>query len=338
MVLPTAPSLRVLAWELTRACPLACAHCRAEAQPQAGPDELDTAACRAVIDDVAAMGRSLLILTGGEPMLRPDFLDVARHASGRGLMVVAAPCGKFVDATAVAAMRGAGIHAISLSIDAAQAEDHDRFRGWPGAFAMVTAAAAAARAGGLPFQVNTTVHRGNVDQLPALAALAAYLGAAKWDVFFLVPTGRGRGLAGRELDAQQTDGALRQVRAAAAANGLRLKVTCAPQSVRVAAEDGVSVDESGATGCLGGRSFAFLSASGQVQICGFLDTPAGSVRERPFSAIWRDSPFLAAIRDRAAWNSGCGACDHRETCGGCRARANAASGDPLAAEPSCPCA
>jgi MoaA/NifB/PqqE/SkfB family radical SAM enzyme len=177
--------LRVLAWELTRACPLACQHCRAEAQAAAGPDELTTAECRAVIDDLAAQGRCLLILTGGEPMLRPDFYELATHASASGLNVVAAPCGKYVDAAAVTAMRAAGIRAISLSIDAAVGADHDAFRGWPGAFAMVTGAAAAARDGGLPFQVNTTVHRANVGQLAAVAALVRGLGAAKWDVFFL---------------------------------------------------------------------------------------------------------------------------------------------------------
>ena len=328
--------LRVLAWELTRACPLACQHCRAEAQATAGPDELTTAECLAVIDDLAAQGRCLLILTGGEPMMRADFYQLARHAGGRGLNVVAAPCGRYVDGAAVADMRAAGIRAISLSIDAAAADDHDRFRGWPGAFGMVTVAAAAARAGGLPFQVNTTVHRANVDQLDAVARLVRALGAAKWDVFFLVPTGRGRGLAGRELDPQAMDAALRTVAAAARREGLALKVTCAPQSIRVAHDDGEDPAAAGATGCLGGRSFAFLSATGQVQICGFLDLPAGNVRQQPLSAIWRDSLLLEAIRDHGRWESSCGTCDHSAGCGGCRARVYAATGDPLAAEPACP--
>lgn len=337
MVAPM-PALRVLAWELTRACPLACQHCRAEAQATAGPDELTTAECHAVIDDLAAQGPCLLILTGGEPMLRPDFYELANHASTRGLNVVAAPCGQYVDAEAVARMRAAGIRAISLSIDSAISADHDAFRGWPGAFTMVKAAAAAARAGGLPFQVNTTVHRANVAQLDSVARLVRDLGAAKWDVFFLVPTGRGRGLAGRELDPQAMDEALRSVTRAARREGLRLKVTCAPQSVRIAHDDGEDPAAVGATGCLGGRSFAFLSATGQVQICGFLDLPAGQVREQPLSTIWRDSLLLEAIRDHSAWKSSCGTCDHQAGCGGCRARAYATTGDPLASEPACPTA
>lgn len=357
------PRLRVLAWELTRACPLACQHCRAEALRAPPPGELDHAESLALIDDLAGMGGArpvgcghphpathphaagampgrhamapILILTGGEPMLRPDFWTLAEHAAGRGLVVVAAPCGAYVDQTAAERMRAVGISGISLSIDAPEAAGHDAFRGWTGAFAMVTGAARAARTAGLPFQVNSTIHAGNHQDLERIGALARALGAAKWDVFLLVPTGRARNLRGRELNAALYEDVLRRVRAEAERGDLPVKVTCAPQSMRIFAEDGRDPRSLGATPCLGGSAFAFVSSVGQVQICGFLDLPAGHVRERPLSAIWRDSALFAAIRDRASYGGKCGACDHLDSCGGCRARAWACGGDALGPEPFC---
>lgn len=359
---PAVPPLRVLAWELTRACPLACKHCRAEALRAPPPGELDHAEALALIDDLAGMGGAarsrpeaahpghpraggampgrtamapILILTGGEPMLRPDFWQLAEHGHRRGLVVVAAPCGAYVDRAAAERMRQVGIAGISLSIDSTTAAGHDAFRGWDGAFAMVTGAAAAAREAGLPFQVNSTIHAGNHHELEGLAALARRLGAAKWDVFLLVPTGRARQLRGRELTARLYEDALLRVRAEAERGDLPVKVTCAPHSMRVFAEDGREPRALGATPCLGGSAFAFVSSTGQVQICGFLDLPAGNLRERPLSAIWRDSPLFLAMRDRAGYHGKCGVCDHRDHCGGCRARAYAVGGDELGAEPYC---
>jgi radical SAM protein with 4Fe4S-binding SPASM domain len=226
-------------------------------------------------------------------------------------------------------MQDVGIAAVSLSIDGADAATHDELRGRPGAFERARAAAAALRAAGLPFQVNTTVHRGNADRLAGIDRLVADLGAATWDLFFLVPTGRGRDLAAAALAPDAYEAALRWAAVRARDGSPTLKVTCAPRYVPLAAEVGVE-----GRGCLGGRSFAFVGADGAVQMCGFLPEAAGNVRERSFSATWADSPLFAELRDPATLTGACGACVHRATCGGCRARA-AAAGDRRGADPCC---
>lgn len=322
--------LRAVAWEMTRRCPLACRHCRADAGQEVGRSrELTTAEGVALIDDLAATYHGLLILTGGEPMLRDDFLVLARHAAGTGLRVVAAVCGTLLDPASITALGQAGVAAVSLSIDGSDAATHDGLRGRVGAFSAVCAAAGLLKAGGLPFQINTTVHRGNVSQLPALDRLVTDLGAATWDLFLLVPTGRGRGLAAAALAPDAYESVLRWAAVRAVATLPPLRVTCAPRFVPIAAECGGE-----GRSCLGGRSFAFVGADGTVQMCGFLPEAAGNVRDRPFSSIWRDSPLFASLRDRTRLRGVCGACSHRLTCGGCRARA-AAAGDLLGADPCC---
>ncbi|MFW5856877.1 MAG: radical SAM protein, partial [Planctomycetota bacterium] len=201
----SAPPLRVVAWELTAACPLQCRHCRVGDGGRAGADhagrsdELSPAEARDALDQIAALAPKLLILTGGEPMLREDFYDLTARAVGHGLRVAAAPCGALVTPDTARRMLQAGIRRISLSLDGPDAATHDAFRGTTGAHATVLSAVAAARVAGLPFQINTTVHRGNVEALPAMREQVRQEGAAGWDLFFLVPTGRGRALAGQEL-------------------------------------------------------------------------------------------------------------------------------------------
>jgi len=195
----------------------------------------------------------------------------------------------------------------------------------------VHSAVAAARVAGLPFQINTTVHRGNVEALSAMREQVREEGAAGWDLFFLVPTGRGRELAGQELAPDAMLATLRWVADAARDRTLPIKVTCAPAYVRVADAVGLA-----GTPCLGGQGFAFLGRTGTVQACGFLDRPAGSIRRQSFADIWRTSPLFRALRDRSSYGGACGACAWAGRCGGCRARAFEATGDPLQGDPGCP--
>jgi radical SAM protein with 4Fe4S-binding SPASM domain len=318
---------------MTRRCPLACRHCRAEADNAVVRDgELTTAEGKAFIDDLAATCKGLLILTGGEPMLRPDFLELAAYAHAAGLRVVAAVCGMLVTAENAAAMRQAGIMAVSLSIDGIDAQTHDALRGQVGAFDQVCTAAGMLRAAGMPFQVNTTVHTGNADQLPAIRQLAGDLGAATWDMFLLVPTGRAKNLAASALTGQAYESVLHWAAQQAATPGPAVKVTCAPRYVPIAAEYGIE-----GRGCLGGRAFAFLGATGTVQMCGFMPEAAGDIRDARFSEIWKESPLFKTLRDPDQLTGACGRCGHRATCGGCRARAMA-DGDMLGADPCCPLA
>ncbi len=342
-----APGPRVVAWELTRRCPLACRHCRASARSTAHADELTSDACLRVVDSLVTHGcRPLLILTGGEPLSRADVWEIAKHASDGGLRVVMAPCGTSVNADTVGRMLAAGVKAISLSMDGATAEQHDAFRGVPGAFAANLTAMQFARRAGLPFQINALVSRETVDDLPALRDFALQEGATQLDLFFLVPVGRGAALKDIALAPEGCERALEWAVTANVIGPLRIKTTCAPQVMRVryhltgAMHDGNRVGYGGAPlgGCMAGRGFVFISHVGMLQPCGFCDVPAGDLREFGYDlpAACAASEVFRRLQDVDGYGGKCGICEFRTDCGGCRARALGASGDYLAEEPACP--
>ena len=256
---------RVLAWEVTRRCPLRCRHCRAAAADFDYAGELATDECLKVIDSLAPRHGEppapMIIWTGGEPMTRPDLVQLVRAATARGIRSVMAPCGALVTDENLAELKDAGVAACSFSIDGPDAESHDAFRGVRGAFGKVTSAIAAARRVGMPFQVNTTVSKLNVGRLGEIRDLAVTLGASKLDLFFLVTVGRGRALAPLAISSEETKRVLAWM---ASSDGIAMKATCCP---------------SGPTGCLGGRGFAFLSHTGVLQTCGFVEDPCGSIRD-----------------------------------------------------------
>ncbi|MBN1846347.1 MAG: radical SAM protein [Sedimentisphaerales bacterium] len=375
---------RLIAWEVTRSCYLHCKHCRAGAQPCRYEKEFSSEECFSLLENIAGFARPIIILTGGEPMLRPDIYQIARHGHNLGLRMVMAPCGALVDDDAVQRMLAAGISCISLSLDGATAGAHDGFRRVAGSFATVTQAAEAARRGGLDFQINTTITRGNLDQIGAIMELAERLGAITFNPFLLVPTGRGKALADQALSPEQYEKVLHWLNAQRGRTTMTVRVTCAPHYQRIIRQHPQPTDHrpqttltdparkapsqtdpeqtvpdrkdpaqpekarpanpasdgsraSPAAGCMGGKSFAFISHLGKVQICGFLEEPAGDLRENglDFEAIWRDSAFLKRIRAVDAYRGKCGWCEYRYLCGGCRARAFALTGDPLASEPFC---
>lgn len=268
---------RVLAWEVTRRCPLACRHCRAGAANVYYENELSTEECRRVID---SLGRMMVIWTGGEPMLRPDIIELVAYATSRGLRSVMAPCGMLVTEERLAALKSAGVMACSFSLDGPDAASHDAFRGVSGAYENVTRAMRIARATGMPFQVNTTVSTLNADKLDAIYARAVELGASKLDLFFLVPVGRGKGIADYALSDEQTRHVLDWAFARAKAGPLAIKETCCPSAPAYwAARGGEAVCGPRPCGCLGGRGFAFLSHIGDLQTCGFIDVPCGNIRD-----------------------------------------------------------
>ena len=343
------PPPRLIAWEVTRRCMLACKHCRASARAEPYPDELSTQECLRLLDNVASFAEPILILTGGEPMLRPDIYDIAAHATALGLRVVMAPCGVLIDDDAAAKILRSGIRHISVSLDGATAADHDDFRGVCGAFDAAVRGIAAARRAGLSFQVNTTVTKRNLQQIPAILDLAVRLGATVFNPFLLVPTGRGSRLADQEISPQQYEQTLRWLAAQEQRDDIAIRVTCAPHYQRVVRQLGLrrGLDSRytaiGASapgpvkGCMGGQSFAFISHRGKVQICGFLDVECGDVRAEglDFRKIWETSEVFRQVRDVASYGGRCGRCEFAAVCGGCRARAYALTGDYLAEEPFC---
>ncbi|MBD3422490.1 MAG: heme b synthase [Chitinivibrionales bacterium] len=341
------PVPRLIAWELTRACTLKCRHCRASADTSRSTAEFSTAECEKVLDNVAAFAKPIIILTGGEPLMRDDIFHLARHGSDLGLRMVLATCGALLSEAVCRRLIDAGIQRISLSIDGATARSHDAFRRVDGAFADAMTAAAHARRAGLEFQINTTVSQLNKDELPEIFNLAIELGAVSFHPFLLVPTGRGKELADYELSPVEYERVLKWVYDQRGTAPIGLKPTCAPHYYRILRQQeqqrGRRVTrqthglDAMTKGCLGAQGFAFISHVGNVQMCGFLQETAGNVREchYDFKTIWFDSAFFNRIRALDGYHGRCGVCEYQSVCGGCRARAFAMTGDYLAEEPFC---
>lgn len=337
--------LRMIAWEITRQCNLSCVHCRASAQKGPYLNELTTDECLGLLDNIVSFSTPVVILTGGEPLLRRDIFQIARHGTEKGLRLVMAVNGTLVDENMARKMQDAGIQRISVSIDGATAETHDRFRQVSGAFEGALRGMRSAKKVGLEFQINTTITRQNSNELPDILDLAIDLGAAAHHVFLLVPTGRGKDLSDQQVTAQEYEEILTWLYDQMERSPLHLKATCAPQFYRIlrqkAREDGKSVTyqnfglDATTRGCLGGVSFCFISNVGQVQPCGFLELNCGNVRESTLERIWTNSPIFRDLRDFNNYRGRCGRCEYRKVCGGCRARAYEMSGDFLEEEPYC---
>jgi radical SAM protein len=338
----------VIAWELTRACAYSCAHCRADAQPCRDLDELDTSEALALVDDLAGFGtRPILVLTGGDPLMRRDVFEIAAHAGRRGLRVALTPTATALTTRArMLEARAAGVRRVAFSIDAPQASLHDRFRGFRGSFERTLAGIEAASDAGLSLQVNTTVCVLNAHVLERMVPLVAELGAVQWSVFFLVPTGRGRELA--MLSPQGHERVIRWLDRSAADFPFDLKITAAPQHRRIALERSGEGELAGAgyrfadglrrpaKGVNDGRGFMFISHRGEAMPSGFLPLSAGSVRDERAVSLYRESDLFRDLRDPTALKGKCGRCEFREVCGGSRARAYAVRGNHLEADPSCP--
>jgi AdoMet-dependent heme synthase len=336
---------RLIAWEVTRSCNLACAHCRASALSTPYANELSTAECYKLVDQISEVGRPILILTGGEPLLRRDLFDIAAYASGRGFRVVIGTNGTLVTAEMAHKMTAVPVSRISVSLDFPDARMQDEFRGAEGAYRQAVDGIFNARAAGIEVQINCTVTRKNAHLLPALVEKSLELGAVAFHPFLLVPTGRGKGLAGDELTPEEYEATLRWIckRQAELSGKLTFKPTDAPHYSRIARQCGV-MPETGhgghgldgmSRGCLAGTGFCFISHTGRVQGCGYLDIEAGNIREQSFAEVWQNSLLFNALRDISLLKGKCGACEYKKLCGGCRARAYESTGDYLAAEPYC---
>jgi radical SAM protein len=338
-----------LAWEITRACGLACVHCRAEAQPRRDPAELTTEEGLDLLDQAADMGTKVMVITGGDPLMRPDCFDFIARARERNMQVGFSPSatGKLTRANLQRAM-DAGTHRLHLSLDGATAESHDSFRGVRGSFARTIQGMEAARAIGLPLQVGTTVTRHNVDELEAITKIVGDAGAVMWSVFFLVPTGRGQ--AEQMVDADAHERVMSWLAELPGSVPFDVRTTAGMQFRRIlaqrAARSGGSSHIAGAGFSFGsgsrpmravndGNGFCFISHTGDVEPSGFLPIVVGNIRNQPLKEIYRDSQTFRELRDRSLLKGRCGACEFRDPCGGSRGRAWAMSGDYLGEDPSC---
>jgi heme b synthase len=324
--------LRMVAWELTRNCNLNCIHCRASATLGPHTGELTLAECKKIIDEIAGFSSPTIILTGGEPLIRDDLFDIIEYGTGRGLRLVIAINGTLLDEEKAKKLKTGGIKRVSLSIDGKDSAAHDLFRGVNGSFASVIRAAGILKYNELPFQINTTVTRLNVEDMEHIYGLAQSVGAAAWHIFLLVPVGRGQGLKGKELNTDMYEKVLEWLYDIEKKNELEIKVTCAPHYYRIVKEKGGTPKS---TGCLAGKHFMFISHRGIAQPCGYLEIPSGDIKKDGVKKVWEGSPVFNQLRDLSSYLGKCGGCRYLKICGGCRARAHEFYGDFLGEEPYC---
>ena len=341
----TVHPLRMVAWELTRSCNLACVHCRASAERGPYSGELSTKECFRIMDEIALVGKPVLILTGGEPLLRTDIFELARYGSDKGFRVVMATNGTLITEETIRKMKASRIQRISVSLDGPNAKTHDSFRTVNGAFEGSLRGIEMAKRGGLEFQINTTITQANLHLIEEILNLAVGLGAVAHHLFLLVPTGRGKGLKDQGISALDYEKTLNWFYEQGERVPLQLKATCAPHYYRIlrqrAKQEGKTIRhqreglDAMTRGCLGGLSFCFVSHIGQVQPCGYLEVNCGNVKEKSFHEIWATSGVFQKLRDTDGYEGKCGRCEFRKVCGGCRARAYESLGDYMAEEPYC---
>ena len=337
--------VRMIAWEVTRSCNLNCVHCRAAANCGPYPGELSTEKCFQLIDEIAAMSSPVIILTGGEPLLRPDIFKIASYGTNKGLRMVMATNGTLVNTATANKMIQSGIKRVSISIDGKNAPSHDNFRQEKGAFDKAMAGIAAMKDAGMEFQINTTITTANLKQIKDILELTKKLGAAAHHIFLLVPTGRGRDLAEQAITAADYEDTLLWFHQESLDCSIQLKATCAPHYFRIMHQNKIKGAEpnkkagghfhESTRGCLGGITFCFISHVGQVQPCGYLELDCGNVQKQSFADIWENSEVFRNLRDYSKYGGKCGKCEFIKVCGGCRARAYEATGDYLAEEPLC---
>lgn len=361
--MPAAPDFDkapfLVIWEVTQACALACLHCRAEAIDFHHPEELTFEEGKRLVDQVKEMGCNILIFSGGDPLQREDLDDLIRYGKKIGLRVgtIPAATGRLTEER-VRSLQEAGLDQMAVSIDGPTAEIHDQFRGVPGAFDKTMAAAGWARKAGLPLQVNTTFAAWNLHEFDRMAELVESLGVVFWEIFFLVPIGRGAEM--QVLRAEQYEKVFEKIYRLQKRASFIVKITEGPHYRRYVAEQerrrrdgggeptGVRVRrllarETGPGGSVGqaprgvnsGKGFLFVSHRGEVFPSGFLPIRAGSVREQSLAEIYRNSEVFLRLRDPKQLKGRCGYCEYRDLCGGSRSRAFALTGDALAEDDGC---
>lgn len=341
-------------WEVTQACDLSCLHCRASAQPERSPLELTGDEARRMIDEIAQMHVPVFVLTGGDPLKRPDIMELVEYASGRGVRTSLTPSATpLLTKEAIGQLQRRGLARLAISLDGPTPAVHDAFRRVPGSFAWTLDAVRWARQFGLPVQINTTITRHNLAHLDQMIALLEHLDIVLWSVFFLVPTGRGSDID--LISAEEFEGIFEKLYQTSRRARFDIKSTEAQHYRRYLLQRRTEEKKNGngqalmpifgmgtpdgigraPRGINDGKGFVFVSHVGEVFPSGFLPMSAGNVKKESLQAIYQHSPLFIALRDSSNLRGKCGVCEFREICGGSRARAYALSGDAFGEEPCC---
>jgi len=337
-----------IAWEITRRCNLKCVHCRSSSELEAaGHPDFDFAEAKRVLDDIASYAKPVVVLSGGEPLLRPDVFDIAKYGGGKGLRMCLATNGTLVTEEICAKIKEAEIKMVSLSLDGSTAAVHDDFRSQVGAFDGTINAARLFKKHGISFLINSSFTKRNQDEIPKIYQLAKEIGATAWYMFMIVPTGRGEDIMDELIAPDDYEKLLEwHYEMEKGESDILVRPTCAPNYYRVvlqkAKEQGddfkrrtLQFSTGGAKGCLAGQLISLIDVDGNVLPCSYFPMAAGNVREQSFKDIWENSELFHDLRDFKSYKGRCGSCEYVNVCGGCRARAYAVSGDYMAEEPFC---
>jgi radical SAM protein with 4Fe4S-binding SPASM domain len=314
----------VVSWNLTRKCNLKCPHCYINATTQELENELTTKESKNLIDQICEVSRPLLILSGGEPLLRPDIYELIRYGASKGLKMGLGSNGSLIDAAAAKRLKTAGIETVSISLDSHIPEQHDEFRGVRDSWEKAIGAIKALQENGVLVQVNTTLTQQNYNQIDDIMSLAENLGVENFHLFFLVPTGRGVKMT--DISPAKYENMIKTTFARTAKHKLNVRPSCAPQFMRIAKDMGLDMSR-WIRGCLAGLYYCRVYANGDITPCPYLPIKLGNIREKSFKEIWFNSKMFKTLRDFNALKGKCGICDYRAICGGCRARAYGLSSD-----------
>ena len=338
-----------IAWEITRRCNLRCVHCRSSSEMEIkGHQDFPTGEAYRVLDDIAGYAKPVVVLSGGEPLLRKDVFDIARYGSDKGLRMCLATNGTLVSDEICDKIKASGIRIVSMSLDGATAAVHDNFRNEKGAFEGTVNAARLFKKNGIEFIINSSFTKRNQEDIPGIYRLAKELGATAWYMFMIVPTGRGEDIMAELISKEDYEKILDwHYHMEKDEHDLLVRPTCAPHYYRVvlqkSKEEGgagferrtLKFSTGGAKGCLAGQLICLIDVDGNVLPCSYFPKPAGNIREQSFKDIWENSELFRDMRDFKKYKGSCGSCEYINVCGGCRARAYSIYGDYLAEEPFC---
>ena len=314
----------VMSWNVTRKCNLKCSHCYINAAKEELRDELTTAEGKKMMDQISEVSRPLLILSGGEPLLRSDIYELIRYGTSKGFRMGLGSNGSLLDMTVAKKLKAAGVKTVSISLDSCIPEKHDDFRCVNGSWQKAIDAIKALKQNGVLVQVNTTVTQQNHSEIDDIMSLTERLGVENFHLFFLVPTGRGTKLA--DISPAMYEDMIKSTFAKTARHKLNVRPSCAPQFMRIAKDMNLDMRQ-WVRGCLAGLYYCRIYPNGDVTPCPYLPIRLGNIRETKFSDIWFNSPVMKDFRDFDKLKGKCGACEHRSVCGGCRARAYGLSSD-----------
>lgn len=309
---------RIISWNITLRCPLKCSHCYVDAGEQEVAGVLSTEEAFSVIDQIRASGTPVVVLSGGEPLLREDICEIARYGTEQGLRMVMGTSGYLIDQMTAAKIKEAGIRAVAISLDSKDPATHDSFRGLDGVWERAVKAIGYCRDAGIAVQINMSVMRSAISDVEDVIGLGTSLGVRDYQLFFPIPTGRARQIEPRSPEKYEE--LIRQILIRYRDSNLNIRPTCAPQFRRIA--DGLGIrNPAWGRGCLAGITYCRIFANGDVTPCPYLPVSAGNVRTTPFCEIWNNSPLFVALRNPDLLTEKCGRCGFKTSCGGCRARA-----------------